>query len=118
MNLNFLTRDKLFGLTMGILLMPMIQQAAPFFTVGILSSVQDRLTFPMIQWRIEIVRAAAAAVPCPVPVGDAPIVAAVLDFNQRIAHEQESNRHWYSDYFATDRWNQVKPIEFPCEVKS
>ena len=115
MNWGWLTRDKLMGATMTLLLFPVIQQAAPFLTVGVLSSIQERLVFPMIQARIETVRKAAESVPCPAPVADQAIVAQALEWNLRIAHEQEANRHWYSDVFSTDRWNGVTRIAMPCE---
>lgn len=114
MNWNWLSRDKLMGMTLGVLLMPLIQQAAPFFTVGVLQSLQERLTFPMIMQRIEVVREAARSVPCPAPVADQSIIQQILEWDGRIAHEQEANRHWYSDYFSTDRWNEVRPIALPC----
>ena len=104
------------GMTAGVLLFPLIQQAAPFFTIGILQSIQERFTFPMIEQRIEVVRRAAAASPCPIPVADQAIIGQVLEWNLRMAHEQEANRQWYADIFSTDRWNDVQEIPLPCEV--
>lgn len=115
MNWNWLTRDKLMGAVGACLLYPLIQQAAPFFTVGVLSSLQERATFPMLVERMEVVRRAGAAMSCPPSVADQPIVAQIMEWDLRIAHEQEANRHWWSDYFSTDRWNAVKPIALPCE---
>ena len=100
---------------MTLLLFPVIQQAAPFLTVGVLASIQERFTFPMLDSRIGVVRIAARQMVCPPSVADAPIVAQVLEWNLRIAHEQEANRHWYSDGFSTDRWNRVARIPLPCE---
>lgn len=117
MNTAWLTRDKLFGAAITMLFFPIIQQAAPFFTVGLLQSLQERMTFPMIEQRIEVVRRAASQMSCPPAVADAPIMAQVLDWDLRISHEKQSNLLWYSDLFSTDQWNNVEAIPLPCEPK-
>ena len=111
---GWLTRDKLFGLAVGVILMPMVQQTAPWLIGGVLQSVQERLTFPMLVQRIETVREAMAELPCPAPMADQSVVAEALQWNLRIAHEQEANRHFWSDLFSTDRWNAVEPIPWEC----
>lgn len=94
---------------------------SPFFgfvITGTLGSFQERATFPMLAQKIEFVRASSALIPCDSRVlAFAPIIAEVVGWNLRIAHEQEANRHWYSDYFSPDGWNSLKPIPIPCEVE-
>lgn len=119
MNWSWLTRDKLMGMTMGVLLYPVIQQSAPFFVTGALASLAERITFPMIEQRIEVVRRAAWSVTCPPNVADAPVVQAILDWEQRRAHEVENNRVPWTvlDLMATDEWNRIRPLTFPCEIQ-
>lgn len=136
MNWNWLTRDKMMGVTMGVLLYPLIQQTAPWMTVGVLDGLKERFTFSMIEKRIEVIRRAAAHVQCPPTFADQPIVVQILDWNTRTVHEKESNqrKNWLiywttnlltlgyypinsiSDIFSTDRWNTVQEIPLPCEV--
>lgn len=110
MNFNWLNRDKLMGATMTLLLFPVLQQAAPFFTVGVLSSVQERFTFEMLTAEINTYRDYSDSVKCSPQIRNT-----IAGWNARIEHEHESNRHWWSDYFSTDRWNAVKTIPLHCE---
>ena len=70
----------------------------------------------MIEQRIDVVRSAAGQMSCPPQVSDQPIVAQVMEWNMRMAHEHESNRvHWtLLDILSTDEWNRVRLIEMPC----
>jgi hypothetical protein len=112
LNFNWLNREKPFGMMMGVLLMPVIQQAAPFFTVGILQSIQERITFPMIQAEIDSFRFLPDSVKCTPQISNT-----IAGWNARIQHEHEANRHLWSDAFSTDRWNSVEPIPLPCELQ-
>ena len=89
--------------------------AIAFGAQGMLQSLQERFTFPMIAAEIEVVRQSAQTVECPPSVADTATMAAFIAWNIRIAHEQESNRHWYSDALSTDRWMKVEPIRLKCE---
>jgi hypothetical protein len=137
MNFNFLNRDKLMGLSFGVMLYPLIQQAAPYMVVGFLDGLKERFTFTMLEKRIEVIRHAASGIQCPPSFADQPIVVQILDWDTRIVHEQESNQrknqliYWptylltlgyypinsLSDIFSTDRWNDVQEIPLPCETE-
>ncbi len=71
--------------------------------------------FQMDIQKIEWVRRAASEMPC----GQAglpfqPLIQEVVAMNERIMYEKESNKHWYSDWSVTDRWNFVNEIPVPC----
>ncbi len=95
----------------GIMLSPVMS----FTVMGMLTSFQERAIMPMLTERAAVVRRAARHMSCPPTVADAPIVQAAMDWNLRIVHERESNRHWYSDWASSDGWNAIEPIAFPCE---
>lgn len=79
--------------------------------VGLWSVVTSRLEFPMVSAEIESFRRDLATAPChSIPM----LTALASDWNRRITHEQESNRHWYSDWAVTDQWNQIQRLEMPC----
>ena len=104
------------GITLGVLLMPVIQQSAPWMVNGILDGVKERVTFPMLEQRMNVIRGAARHMRCPPSYADQPIIAQILEWNARIAHEHESNRvHWtLLDVLSTDEWNRIPLIEIPC----
>lgn len=86
---------------------------------GLFASVVEYATFPMIQQRIETVRHAAVEMPClTIGIAYQPVVAAVLDWNTRIAHEREAKRHLYSRWLSPQGWLQVQQIQMPCPRRS
>ena len=91
---------------------------SPFFSFtisGTLMSIQERATLPMLVERSEVVRRAIAEVPCDGRIlAYAPVIQQAVEWNVRVAHEQEANRHWYSDYFSSDGWDRVAGIPLPC----
>lgn len=84
-------------------------------TFGFWSVLMERLQFPMIQAEIESLRKDVQAAPCG---SNAMLLNQAAETNKRIEHEHESNKHVYSDWASTDRWNQVQRIETPCEPPS
>ncbi len=107
-------RDKTLWVVFGGLL----TLVGPFVVTGVLTSFQERATMPMLKQRIEWVRHAAAQVPCDnriIPFGS--LINQTVEWNMRIVHEQEANRHWYSDLLSSDKWNDIKTIPVPCEGK-
>lgn len=109
----------LLGIAGGFLGLLIALGIAPWAVTGVLASLQERATFPMLQAQIEQVRADSKAVRCDVEnAAFAPVVALVEQWNTRIAHEREANKHWYSDLFSTDRWNAVERIVLPCQSQN
>ena len=94
----------------------MISPILSFTITGTLSSLQERATFPMLERRIEIVRTAIHQAPCDTRIlAFAPLIHEAVQWNLRIAHEQEANRHLLTTLFSTDRWNALTLIPLPCE---
>ena len=87
----------------------MMSPFCSFVITGSLASLQERATFPMLRSEIESYRELPVAVQCSPQVANT-----IAAWNARIEHEHESNRHWYSDGFSTDRWNAVSVIELRC----
>ena len=80
---------------------------------GLWSVIVARLEFPMIRAQIESLRQDLGQAPC----AAIPMIAAhAAEWNITIEHEKESNRHWYSDWAVTDRWNEVPRLEMPCRT--
>ena len=85
----------------------------------LVNSVQDRLSMPMYIQRIEWVRSSSAGLPCGTAmIPFAPIVNEVVYWNLRIVHEQEANKHLYSDWLTSDKWNSIQIIPVPCSNAS
>jgi len=82
---------------------------------GVLAAVQERASFPMLNAQIERVREDMEHIPCSGEVvAFQGLVSKAVEWNIRIAHEQQANGIWYADYFSTDRWNDVEPVSLPC----
>lgn len=64
----------------------------------------------MLRAEIESLRRDAAATPCG---ANAMLRAQVSELNREIEHEHESNKHWYSDWAVSDKWNTIERIVFP-----
>jgi hypothetical protein len=97
------------GLLLGLL--PSLQ------SVGLLQGLQEWLTFPMLMQEVEMVRAAASVMPCStIGIAYQPVIAAVISWNVRIAHEKESRRHWWSYWLSPFWWNDVPLIPMPCAI--
>lgn len=92
---------------------------SPWVINGMTGSTQERWTFPMTHQRIEWVRGQVEKVPCVMEIlAYQALLNEVIGWNLRIVHEQEFNRHWYSDWYSTDAWNTVKLIPLPdCKTK-
>ncbi len=82
--------------------------------LGFYAVLMERFQFPMIRSEIESLRRDIGSISCG---SAAMLVAQAADWNRRIEHEHESNRHIYSDWASTDRWLQVERIEIPCGEK-
>ena len=81
----------------------------PWCVTGVLASFQERVSFYNKVAEIESYRELPDMVKC-----SPQIAAAIAGINARVAIEHESNRHWYTDYFSTDRWNAVEVIPLRC----
>lgn len=84
-----------------------------FAASGFLTSFQERATFYMIMAEVNTYRAYSDAVKCSPQVTDT-----ITKLNARIAHEHESNIHWWSDWFSTDLWNTVDLIPLNCKKET
>jgi hypothetical protein len=73
--------------------------------------VMERFQFQMIRSEIESFRQDYEQTPCSDRIM---LRQAASTWNQRIEHEHESNKHNYSDWASTDRWNEVKRIDVQC----
>lgn len=78
---------------------------------ALFSVVMERLQFPMIRSELESFRKDFQLTPCDQRLM---LRQQASTWNQRIEHEWESNRHVYSDWASTDRWNAVNRIEVDC----
>lgn len=92
-----------------MLLFPIIQQIGTYPVVAVMSGIQERVTFQMIRAEIDSYRHLPDSVKCTPQISNT-----IAGLNARIEHEHESNRHYYSDLFSTDRWNAVEPIALNC----
>lgn len=93
-------------------------QLLGFPITGLFGSLQERAAFPMVRQQYELIRSVAAGTPCDDRVlAFAPVIAAVMEANRRIAHEHEAQQHLYSRYFSRRAWLDVELIPVPCERK-
>lgn len=84
-------------------------------SIGLMQSAQEWLSFKMINAEIETTRAAARMMPCStIGIAYQPVVASVLAWNVRIAHEREARLHWWSWLMSPWWWLNVQPITMPC----
>lgn len=81
---------------------------------GLYNMANARLDFPMIRSEIESLRRDLQSAPCAaIPM----LVSQAAEWNRRLEHEKESNRHWYSDWAVTDQWNSIERLEMPCQTR-
>lgn len=100
-----------------VILGTILGMVGPWAVTGILTSYQERITFPLLYERLEVTRNAAADMPCSLTsMAYQSVVADVLDWNKFIAYRKEANKHWWSDWFFNDLWSGVELIPLPCTI--
>lgn len=79
---------------------------------GVYTALTERVQFYLILSEVESLRHDVMTAPCS---SNAMLLAQAAEWNRRIAHEHEANKHWYSDWASTDKWDRIKRIGIPCQ---